>query len=271
MSVAVQEERGLQTERGLQEDRGLQEYALSGVGVLDKASTLLSVVERGPAALVELVAASGLPRPTVHRLALAMERLGLLARDSRGRFVLGARLGNLAVGTRRDRLTQFAEPVLRDLHALTGLDARLFRRSGGLQVCLATAVPGGGTDPLPVGTSRPIKAGPVAQALLAWEEPDALHEGLHGARFTAAQLGQVRRQGWAQGPDAAFPGRVTIAVPVRDKEGRVAAALALNGPQERMSPDRCRRLRCLAIDAAITLGDAAWRTSTPRRARAQQS
>ncbi|MFI6641796.1 IclR family transcriptional regulator [Streptomyces sp. NPDC050504] len=241
-----------------------QEYAVSGVGVLDKASTLLSVVERGPATLVELVASSGLPRPTVHRLALALERLGLLARDTHGRFVLGARLGNLTVGTRRDRLTQFAEPVLGELHGATGFDARLFRRNGGLQVCLAGAVADSRADPVPVGTSRPAKAGPVAQVLLAWEDPDALHQGLHGAHFTVAQLGQVRRQGWAQGPDSTSPGRFTVAVPIREGVDRVTAALTLSGPQEGMSPERCRRMRSLAIDAAVTLGDAARRGAAGR-------
>ncbi|WP_240760123.1 helix-turn-helix domain-containing protein, partial [Phytoactinopolyspora endophytica] len=39
----------------------------SGVGVLDKAALVLSALEAGPATLANLVAATGLARPTAHR------------------------------------------------------------------------------------------------------------------------------------------------------------------------------------------------------------
>lgn len=84
--------------------------AVSGVGVLDKASLLLEVMERGPASLAELVARTGLKRPTVYRLATALERLRLVARDRRGRFVLGPRLGDMAVEAGRDRLVDATGP-----------------------------------------------------------------------------------------------------------------------------------------------------------------
>ena len=43
----------------------------SGVGVLDKAALVLSALESGPATLAGLVGATGLARPTAHRLAVA--------------------------------------------------------------------------------------------------------------------------------------------------------------------------------------------------------
>ena len=45
----------------------------SGVGVLDKAVTILGTLESGPHSLAELVAATGIARPTAHRLAVALE------------------------------------------------------------------------------------------------------------------------------------------------------------------------------------------------------
>ena len=45
----------------------------SGVGVLDKAALVLSALEAGPAPLAQLVATTGLARPTAHRLAVALE------------------------------------------------------------------------------------------------------------------------------------------------------------------------------------------------------
>ena len=41
----------------------------SGVGVLDKAATVLGALEAGPLTLAGLVQATGLARPTAHRLA----------------------------------------------------------------------------------------------------------------------------------------------------------------------------------------------------------
>ena len=111
-------------------DRTSPEQLLSGVGVLDKASLLLGVLEAGPASLARLVSATGLKRPTVHRLVLALERLRLLARDAQGRFILGPRLGLMALEACRDHLATTAEPVLSELRDVTGASARLYRRRG---------------------------------------------------------------------------------------------------------------------------------------------
>ena len=74
----------------------------SGVGVLDKAALVLSALEPGPATLAGLVTATGLARPTAHRLAVALEHHRLVARDMQGRFVLGPRLGELAAAAGED-------------------------------------------------------------------------------------------------------------------------------------------------------------------------
>jgi DNA-binding IclR family transcriptional regulator len=55
----------------------------SGVGVLDKAAHILDALESGPLTLAGLVAATGLARPTAHRLATALEHHRLVARSAR--------------------------------------------------------------------------------------------------------------------------------------------------------------------------------------------
>lgn len=169
--------------------------AVSGVGVLDKASLLLEVMERGPASLAELVARTGLKRPTVYRLATALERLRLVARDRRGRFVLGPRLGDMAVEAGRDRLVDAAGPVLRSLRDCMGVSARLYRRHGDLRVCVAAASGSGTGEDVPLGAAMPMTSGSAAQALVAWESPESLYLSLRGARYTAATLACVRRRG----------------------------------------------------------------------------
>src|SRR3954465_2119179 len=100
----------------------------SGVGVLDKAAVVLGALEAGPATLAQLVAATGLARPTAHRLAVALEHHRLVGRDMQGRFVLGPRLGELASAAGEDRLLAAAGPVLTALRDHTGESAQLFRR-----------------------------------------------------------------------------------------------------------------------------------------------
>ncbi|MFJ4283622.1 IclR family transcriptional regulator [Streptomyces massasporeus] len=229
----------------------------TGVGVLDKAAVLLEIVEGGPATLGDLVMYSGLARPTAHRIAVALERLGLLTRDLHGRFVLGPRLDTSSLGVRHDRLAGAAGPILAELRTATGLDARLFRRRDGLQICVAASVgPGAGPGQTAAGATRPASAGPVAQVLLAWEEPDELFRGVSCARFTATRLAAVRRRGWAYGPDPLPPGSVSYAVPVRTPDERVAAALALTGPAARMPAAPERRLTGAMFDAVAGLADA---------------
>src|SRR5580693_3101708 len=106
----------------------------SGVGVLDKVVSVLAAVESGPATLAQLVAATGLARPTAHRLAVALEHHRLLARDVQGRFILGPRAAELASAAGEDRLLAVSQPVLIQLRDATGESAQLYRLAGGGRV-----------------------------------------------------------------------------------------------------------------------------------------
>ena len=84
----------------------------SGVGVLDKAVKILACLEAGPHSLSELVAATGIARPTAHRLAVALEFHRMVSRDYAGRFVLGLRSSELASAAGEDRLLAVAGAAL---------------------------------------------------------------------------------------------------------------------------------------------------------------
>ena len=63
---------------------------------------ILDALESGPATLGQLVSATGLARPTAHRLAIALERHRFVLRDQHGRFVLGSRFAELAAAAGED-------------------------------------------------------------------------------------------------------------------------------------------------------------------------
>jgi DNA-binding IclR family transcriptional regulator len=207
----------------------------SGVGVLDKAAVVLGALEAGPQSLAGLVQATGLARPTAHRLAVALEHHRLVARDVQGRFVLGPRIAELAAAAGEDRLLAAAATILAQLRDLTGESAQLYRRQGDERVCVAAAERLSGLrDTVPIGSVLTMQAGSAAQILLAWEEADRLHRGLRGAAFTAATLGGVRRRGWAQSVGEREPGVASVSAPVRGPGGRVVAAVSISGPIERL-------------------------------------
>ena len=233
----------------------------SGVGVLDKAATVLGALEAGPATLAQLVQSTGLARPTAHRLAVALEHHRLVARDMQGRFILGGRLAELAAAAGEDRLLAAAGPVLTALRDHTGESAQLYRRQGEHRICVAAAErPIGLRDSVPLGATLTMKAGSAAQVLLAWEEPDRLHRGLHGARFTATMLSAVRRRGWAQSIGERESGVGSVSAPVRGPNGRVVAALSVSGPIERITRQPGRLHAASVISSANHLTEVLRRT-----------
>ena len=229
----------------------------SGVGVIDKTVMVLDTLEAGPTSLAQLVAATGLARPTVHRLALALVHHRLVSRDMQGRFVLGRRLVELAAAAGEDRLIASAGPVLLSLRDATGESAQVFRRQGDARVCVASAErPVGLRDTIPVGTQLSMKAGSAAQVLLAWEDHERLLEGLRGARFTPTVLAGVRRRGWGQSLGEREPGVASVSAPVRGPSGRVIAAVSISGPIERLSRQPGRIHAEVVVQAAQQLTEA---------------
>jgi len=227
----------------------------SGVGVLDKAVAILTTLESGPHSLAELVAATGIARPTAHRLAVALEHHRLVSRDLTGRFILGKRSGELASAAGEDRLIAVAAPALAALRDATSESAQLYRRQGDVRICVAVAERLSGLrDSVPVGSALTMQAGSAAQILLAWEDSEKIHRGLTNARFTAAQLAADRRRGWAQSVGEREAGVASVSAPVRGPKGKVIAAVSISGPIERLGrqPGRVHAAAVVATAARLT-------------------
>ena len=139
----------------------------SGVGVLDKTVKILDALESGPATLGQLVSATGLARPTAHRLAIALERHRFVLRDQHGRFVLGSRFAELAAAAGEDRLLTAAAPILQTLLDRTGESAQIYRRQGDQRVCIAAVERASGLrDSIPVGAMLSME--PVPRPRFCW-------------------------------------------------------------------------------------------------------
>lgn len=221
----------------------------TGVQVLDRAVLLIdTVAQSGPCALAELVAETGITRPTAHRLAVALERHGVLARDDAGRFVLGGRLAGWGAAAGRG-LVDAARPVLARLADITGESTQLYVREGDQRVCVAVHERRSGLrDTVPLGAVMPLTRGSGGKVLLAWAT-DA-----HEFDVDAKDLAVVRRRGWAETVGEREPGVASVSAPVRGSASSdVLAAISVSGPIERLGPRPGRRLSGAVTDAARTL------------------
>lgn len=223
----------------------------SGVQTLDRAVALLEVVaDAGPMSLAGLAEVTGLTRPTVHRLARALEDHGLLGRDERGRLRLGGRLvGWGALAGRSLGLAQVAGPVLEALLARTGESTQLYVREGDRRVCVASAERTSGLrDTVPLGASLPLTAGSGGAVLLAWAADADRFPGVAPAR-----LADVRARGWAESVGEREPGVASVSAPVRDAAGAVLGAVSVSGPVERLGRRPGTTLAAPVLDAAAAL------------------
>jgi DNA-binding IclR family transcriptional regulator len=217
---------------------------ITGVGVLDRCIALLDLLTDGPRSLRSLADASGLPRPTAHRLLVALETHRLVARDSAGSFRLGPRLTELAAvaGPELD-LASVAGPVLDRLHQATTESVQLYVRSGEHRLCIAARDAGTGLrDSVPVGALLPLDVGSGGKVLLAWSAD--------GGRFMpAAELASVRSRGWAASVAEREPGVASVSAPVLHDEV-LLAALCVSGPVSRLGQAPGRKLSSLVVAAA---------------------
>lgn len=191
---------------------------LSGVGVLDKSVAVLEAVHTHDAlSLAELVEVTGLPRPTAHRLASALEAHRLLRRDDDGRFRLGFRLAAWgASASGHGGLLDAARPALVALRDETGESVQVYVRDGDARVCLASLERRGGglRDTVPPGAVLPLDLGSGGKVL----------------------QGQTGDGGWAESVAEREAGVASVSAPVTDGAGRVVAAVGVSGPIERLGP-----------------------------------
>jgi DNA-binding IclR family transcriptional regulator len=186
------------------------------VGVLDKAMAIVEALAAGGAlSLAGLTEATGMPRATAHRLAVALEGHRLVGRDTSGRFVLGGRfieLGQLSAA-RQPHLAEVATPVLAQLRDRTGESAQLYVAQGDQRVCLVSLEsPHSLRTIVPVGATLTMERGSAGRVL----------------RGDPATL----QQGWTESVEEREAGVASVSAPVR-VGGAVVAAVSVSGPVER--------------------------------------
>ncbi|MEU1404970.1 IclR family transcriptional regulator [Streptomyces sp. NPDC005728] len=218
--------------------------------MLDKAALILeSFTPSGESyRLSELSERTALPKPTVHRLAADLVRLGWLERSGH-HYRLGAKLFELGslVPRRRD-LRETALPFLQDLFEATRETVHLGVREG-MEVVYLERIHGHEALQLPsrIGGGLPLTCTGVGKALLAFSGPELTEEVLSSplpsltphsitdpGRLRMA-LEKIQVSGLAYEEQEAALGVSCIAAPVF-AGGATVAALSVAVPRSRFRP-----------------------------------
>jgi DNA-binding IclR family transcriptional regulator len=221
----------------------------TGTQAIDRAAELLvRVVESHEAPSVgELAEASGLPKSTTSRLVSALERQGLVQRDTgRAALLPGPVLLRYAAKERTDPdLIELASDALDRLAELTGETINLGVATTGIVEQLDQRDSRhylGSTNW--VGKRVPLHASAIGKVFMAFGDiavPAGPLERLApktlvDADALASDLVATRSHGYASAVDELEPGLWAIAAPVFEAGGTVVAALSVSGPTVRFRP-----------------------------------
>lgn len=211
-----------------------------------KAFSVLETLVRagGPVTLAELMLATGLPKPSLHRTLALFEDAGLVAREPNGRaYAVGQRLARFALDVlSNDHVASQRRVILRKLVADVGETCNLsMLRKGELVYLDRVEADWPLRLHLPVGTALPPHCSASGKLLLAFMPPAERAQmvaSLPLSRFTdrtitdrqllAGELDRIAANGYAVDNEEYVVGVACVAVPVRDAAGDVVAAVAIH-------------------------------------------
>jgi IclR family pca regulon transcriptional regulator len=197
---------------------------------------------------------AGVTRATARRILLTLEQLGYVSSDGR-RFAPAPRLLSIGYAYLSSLdLWDVAEPYMSSLAEVTRESCSAATLDGA-EIVYVARVPGNrvmGTA-LRVGSRLPAYATSMGRVLLAGLDPPELDAALATAELrplTPATITdpvmlrtvveRARADGWCLVDEELEPGLRSIAAPIRDKRGRVVAALNVSANAGRVSPDQMR-------------------------------
>jgi DNA-binding IclR family transcriptional regulator len=203
--------------------------AVEGVAAVDRALAILAVFRRGDSSLslADLSERTGLVKSTIMRLAVSLERYGLLVRLNDGSYQLDAEVLRLGVAYQQSfRLEKFVLPTLRDFVARFSETTSFYVRRGEQRQCLFRV-----ESPhllrlhMHQGDMLPMDSSATAQVLRIF--------GIQPLPPYAATIELPVRTIGVTDPDIG-----SLAMPVFGVDGMLAGALTVAAPSTRLTQER---------------------------------
>lgn len=255
-------------------EANLSESPRQGAQAIRRALSVLRILASGRETgvqLREVVRATGLTRPTVHRIIHVLIEEGIVERiEKSDRFAVGRQVSELALARRtRSRLLTAAEPHLAKLSADIGDTVFLTTRTGFDTLCVWRRV---GTYPIQVlsievGARRPLgvsSAGVAILSALPGREARAIIEK-NANRFASykttapeilEQIGDARDRGYNLRDKGLIEGTRSISAWITGRDNQVIAAVTVSAIRRRLNPRRVPEVADAALQAARSIAQA---------------
>lgn len=207
--------------------------------------------DRTALTLTEIARVCGLPLSSAHRIVGSLAAHGMLERDGRGAYHIGLRLWELgSLAPRGLGLREASLPFMEDLFEVTHENVQLAVRDG-LESVYVERIAGRAAVPVQtrVGGRWPLHPTGVGRVLLAYAPADIQAEVLGRSleaftRLTITdpealrhELAEVRRRGYAVNDRQIELETLSVAAPIRGRDGAVVAALSVVVRAGTRSPD----------------------------------
>ena len=218
-----------------------------------------------------LVAETGIPKPTLHRMLHQLEAAGMLQREADGRqFSTGARLRKLAENVLLNNTAYGARhAVLQGLVDAVGETCNITALSGSEVLYLDRV-----ETPAPLrvflqpGSRVPVHCSASGKLFLAQMSSEQRGKILKYIPLTAhtehtlterdeleQELTQIQRQGYALDQEEFLPGLFCVAMIVPSKVGRSNTGIAIQAPAMRLSVRRVEEVLPAMREAATKLAE----------------
>ncbi|WP_127588716.1 IclR family transcriptional regulator [Paenibacillus koleovorans] len=215
--------------------------------------------------LTEIAAKVSLHKSTVHRLLASLEGRGFVIRNTEtDKYRIGFRIWELAANMEYgDDPATILLPEMERLRDLVGETISLYVRDGTERLRIQAVQSNQAIRRVaPIGARMPLSVGASSKALIAFAEPAVQSELLEALIWTDAgeravfekKLDEIRRLGYATSVEEREPGAAAVAAPIFSRTHKLAAALAVSGPANRLTLERMREHAPQIIDAATRMG-----------------
>ncbi|MGB3828740.1 MAG: IclR family transcriptional regulator [Ornithinimicrobium sp.] len=240
----------------------------SKVQSIDRALMMLELIadSGGSLRLADLEAATGLPLPTVHRLAKSLVHNGYLRQNPSRAYALGPRLIRLGEISARG-LGSWAKPHLNRAVAEIGETANLAVLEGD-EILYVAQIPSPHSMRMFTEVGRRVSAhcSGVGKALLSQLDDDSVLDLLGRTGMPSrtantitdpdtllAEVRHIRERGWAVDHGEQEAGVWCIAAPIPQAPARIA--ISVSGPSGRLTEQRVAEVAPILCDIAAQLGD----------------
>ncbi|WP_046478408.1 IclR family transcriptional regulator [Candidatus Filomicrobium marinum] len=240
--------------------------------VMLRAMSVISAVaeNEGTLSVAEIAAKIGLPKPTVHRMCQQLEAAGYLLRDIDSRhYGVGHRLWHLGLevvnaGMKPERRA-ILQKLVNEIGETCNLSMRIHDQSIYIDRVesrwpLRMHLEPGSMVPLHCTASGKLFLSDMNRArrqklLSVTQLPTHTPRTITDLDAMEREIELIRKRGYSIDDEEFLEGLVALAVPVRNKQGRVVAGIACHGPTARLTLDQILSFLPSLRNAAADLED----------------